>query len=99
LYFAKTEEYVRPKRGELLWALIAAIVVLAQGSVFIYRLFKSFTGDPLSLLLFDDVHISEPWCYYAGGVAVYVLAIASCLLILWSCGHVFQRWLHRRPKF
>lgn len=87
-----------PSRKELQLGLIATAVVVAQASVFVYRLVKSIGGEPLSLLFFNNVHIAEPGWHYLGGVAIYVAGIAGCLFILWGCGLQFQRWLYWKRK-
>lgn len=88
----------RPSRKELLLALVATVLVVAQASSFLYRLVRSIGGEPLSLLFFADVRIGEPGWHYLGGVAIYVAGIAVCLFILWACGLQFQRWLYWKRR-
>ena len=89
-----------PSRKELLWALTATPLLLAQIVVWSLRIIRGFDGEPLivSSLFEIDFIRAEPSWHFAAGVAMYIACIAIAVVLLWACTLQFQRWAYWRRK-
>jgi hypothetical protein len=87
----------RPRRNELIWALLALPLLLTQLTVWITRIWRSLGGDPIEILVFQ-AKITGPLLPFVGVLMIYAIAIIIVILLLWVCCLQGQRWLYWRRR-
>lgn len=89
-----------PGRGEMLWAVAAAPLLIFQIVGWSLRILAGLSGEPLLLSDWFDIDAvgSDSFWIFAAGVGMYGLFIAFALLLLWACSLQFQRWAYWRGR-
>jgi hypothetical protein len=90
----------RPTRREMIWTILATLIVILQIGANINRIIDWLSGGPLfvSNLIGITIVQSDPWSHIAGAVAFHIVLFCSLGLILWACLLQYQRWWFWRNR-